>query len=63
MIVVPLTMIAAGSFYLHRRAIGATSPAADLMYCVWALSLGFVLAQLALAWLQRPFKVSEAQQA
>jgi hyaluronan synthase len=63
MIVVPLTMIAAGSFYLHRRAIGATSPAADLMYCVWALSLGFVLTQLALAWLQRPFKVSGAQQA
>jgi hyaluronan synthase len=63
MIVVPLTMIAAGSFYLHRRAIGATSPTADLMYCVWALSLGFVLTQLALAWLQRPFKVSGAQQA
>lgn len=63
MIVVPLTMIAAGSLYLHRRAIGATSPTADLMYCVWALSLGFVLTQLTLAWLQRPFKTTEAQQA
>ena len=63
MIVVPLTMIAAGSLYLHRRAIGATSPTADLMYCVWAISLGFVLTQLALAWLQRPVRVSEAQQA
>jgi hyaluronan synthase len=63
MIVVPLTMIAAGSLYLHRRTIGASSPTADLMYCVWGLSLGFVLTQLALAWLQRPFKVSEAQQA
>lgn len=63
MVLVPLTMIAAGSLYLHRRALGATSPTADLMYCVWALSLGFVLAQLALAWLQRPFTVSEAQQA
>jgi hyaluronan synthase len=63
MILVPLTMIAAGSLYLHRRAIGATSPTADLMYCVWALSLGFVLTQLTLAWLQRPFRVSEAQQA
>ncbi|HEY9245044.1 MAG TPA: glycosyltransferase [Streptosporangiaceae bacterium] len=63
MVVVPLTMIAAGSLYLHRRAIGASSPTADLMYCVWALSLGFVLTQLALAWLQRPFSVSGAQQA
>lgn len=63
MIIVPLTMIAAGSLYLHRRAIGATSPTADLMYCVWALSLGFVLTQLTLAWLQRPFKASGAQQA
>ena len=63
MIIVPLTMIAAGSLYLHRRALGASSPTADLMYCVWALSLGFVLTQLALAWLQRPFRVSETQQA
>jgi hyaluronan synthase len=63
MVVIPVALIAAGSVYLHRRAIGASSPTADLMYCVWAVSLGFVLTQLALAWLQRPFKVSEAQRA
>jgi hyaluronan synthase len=63
MVIVPLTMIFAGSMYLHRRAIGAASPTTDLMYCVWGLSLGFVLTQLALAWLQRPFKVSEGQRA
>ena len=63
MVLVPLAMIRAGSLYLHRRAIGGSSPTTDLMYVVWAISLGFVLTQLALAWLQRPFTVSEAQQA
>jgi len=33
------------------------------MYALWALSLGFVLAQLVLSWSQRPFTVTPAQRA
>jgi hyaluronan synthase len=59
--IIPVIMIVAGSLFLHRNTLGLVSPRESWMLGVWALSLGFVLSQLLLAWLQRPFTVTDAQ--
>jgi hyaluronan synthase len=59
--IIPVIMIVAGSVFLHRNTLGLVSPRESWMLGVWALSLGFVLSQLLLAWLQRPFTVTDAQ--
>ena len=56
-------MIVAGSIFLHRNTLGLVSPRETWMLGVWAVSLGFVLSQLLLAWFQRPFTVTDAQRA
>jgi hyaluronan synthase len=63
MVVVPLVLIAAGSLFLHRASLGHWSLVAGWMYVVWVVSIGFVLTQLSLAWMQRPFEVPEAARA
>jgi hyaluronan synthase len=60
-VILPLAMIVAGSVYLHHTALGHLSGAAGWMYGLWAVSLGFVLLQLTLAWCQRPVRVNEIQ--
>lgn len=59
--VAPLAMILVGSVLLHRAALGRWTPAESGMYVLWAVSLGFVLTQLALSWSQRPFTVTGRQ--
>lgn len=61
--IIPVIMIVAGSIFLHRNTLGLISPHESWMLGVWALSLGFVLSQLLLAWFQRPFTVTDAQRA
>jgi hyaluronan synthase len=61
LVIIPIAMIAAGSVFLHRNALGRVTPGVAWMYGVWVISLGFVLLQLTLAWLQRPFRVNEIQ--
>ena len=61
--IIPAIMIAAGSVFLHRNTLGIISPRETWMLGVWAVSLGFVLSQLLLAWFQRPFTVTDAQRA
>jgi hyaluronan synthase len=61
--VIPVIMIVAGSIFLHRNTLGLISPHESWMLAVWAVSLGFVLSQLLLAWFQRPFTVTDAQRA
>ncbi|HZC64825.1 MAG TPA: hypothetical protein VE464_24580, partial [Streptosporangiaceae bacterium] len=61
--IIPVIMIVAGSIFLHRNTLGLISPHESWMLAVWAVSLGFVLTQLLLAWFQRPFTVTDAQRA
>ena len=58
---VPIALVVAGSVFLHRTALAHLSAAAGWMYGLWAVSLGFVLLQLILSWLQQPFRVNEIQ--
>jgi hyaluronan synthase len=62
-VIIPVTMIAGGSVFLHRMALGHFYPHRAWTYAVWAVSLGFVLSQLILSWWQRPFTVTNAQSA
>lgn len=61
--VIPVVMIFGGSLFLHRMAFGHWYASDTAMYTLWAVSLGFVLTQLILAWSQRPFTVTAAQSA
>jgi hyaluronan synthase len=61
--IIPVAMIVAGSFFLHRTVLGRFSPGETWMLGVWAISLSFVLSQLLLAWFQRPYTVTDAQRA
>jgi hyaluronan synthase len=61
--IIPVIMIVGGSIFLHRNTLGLVSPRESWMLGIWALSLGFVLSQLLLAWFQRPFTVTDAQRA
>jgi len=63
LVIFPVTMIVAGSVFLHKTALGAFSPGESWMLGVWAISLTFVLSQIILAWFQRPFTVTDAQRA
>jgi hyaluronan synthase len=60
-VIVPIAMVVAGSVFLHRTALAHWSQAAGWMYGLWTVSLGFVLLQFTLSWLQRPFTVNEIQ--
>jgi len=61
LLIIPIALVVAGSVYLHRGALAHWSQAAGWMYALWAVSLGFVLLQFTLSWLQRPFRVNEIQ--
>lgn len=58
----PIALVVAGSAVLHRTVLEHWAHAAGWVYGLWAASLGFVVLQLTLAWLQRPFRVNEIQQ-
>lgn len=61
LVVLPVTMIVAGSLFLHRTVLGHWSLADGYMYVLWGVSLCFVLTQLILSWFQRPFTVTPDQ--
>jgi len=60
--VVPLVIVTAGSVALHDAGLGRQLLADPWMVAAWCTALAFVLAQLALAWLQRPYTVTRRQQ-
>ena len=59
----PLAVIAGGSLALHRSFLGDRVLNSPVLLAAWVIALGFVLAQLALAWRQRPFTVTPRQRA
>jgi hyaluronan synthase len=59
----PLAVIAGGSLALHRSFLGDRVLSSPVLLAAWVIALGFVLAQLALAWRQRPFTVTQRQRA
>ena len=61
LLIVPIALVVAGSAFLHRTVLAHWAHAAGWVYGLWAASLGFVVVQITLAWLQRPFKVNEIQ--
>jgi hyaluronan synthase len=61
LVIVPVALVMAGSAFLHRTVLAHWAHAAGWVYGLWAVSLGFVVLQITLAWLQRPFKVNDIQ--
>jgi hyaluronan synthase len=59
----PLAVIAGGSLALHRSFLGDRVLSSPVLLAAWVIALGFVLAQLVLAWRQRPFTVTQRQRA
>ena len=55
--------IAAGSFYLHSASFSRQEFHDSVMFATWAVTVVFILVQLALAWFQKPYLVTGKQQA
>ncbi len=58
-----MVAIAGGSVYLHRTGLGSSVLKDPVLLASWVITVAFILAQLALAWMQRPFTVNRRQQA
>jgi len=61
--VIPLALVTTGSVALHNIGLSAHLFADPWMMAAWGIALTFVLAQLILAWLQKPYTVTRRQQA
>src|ERR1022692_3452901 len=59
----PVIAIAGGSVFLHHSGLSGKILADPVLLCTWAITLFFIVLQLALAWCQRPFKVTRRQHA
>jgi hypothetical protein len=59
----PLVMVTVGSVALHDASLGRHLFADPWMLTAWGIALVFVVAQIALAWLQKPYTVTRRQQA
>ena len=61
--VFPLVVVTVGSVALHNASLGRHLFADPWMLTAWGIALVFVLAQIVLAWLQKPYTVTRRQQA
>lgn len=60
---IPFLMLTAGSALLHSAKLTGAIFDKPWLLAMWAVSLGFVLTQLILAWSQRAFTTTEEQEA
>jgi hypothetical protein len=57
----PLLIVTAGSLLLHGGGLGGHLFASKPMVAAWGVAIAFVVAQLILAWQQKPFTVTKRQ--
>src|ERR1022692_677703 len=57
----PLLIVTAGSLLLHGGGLGGHLFASKPMVAAWGVAIAFVVAQLILAWQQKPFTVTRRQ--